>query len=280
MKGLALEVVWGLIIAIFAVLVFLSLVTGTFKTAANWFYCDVYIKVVNFFRGSNTASIPESCRDIIKPDFVRVEVKDTDNKIFSRRLLAYIIACWSDAETRGLYQSHPCYELRILNKVDNVSEENVSSILINEDHCISIENSDYECGAKNQILWSVDGTIVSLTKSNITNAINTVTLPSQIPVTDSMIPDITSTSKLQLKEFIVSDVPNSICSNIPECYMWGYNKSTGYVSFNISNVIYNYTIDSVTSYLERFGMVRSVIENQTIILIEYQGFKDAVEVIG
>ena len=161
MKGLALEVIWGIIIAIFAVAVFLSLMTGTFKKAANWFYCDVHLKIVNFFRGSNAASIPESRRGIIDPGFVRVEIKDTDNEIFSRKLLAYIIACWIDAEAKGLYQSHPCYELRIVNNVDDVREEDVSSILINEDHCISIENSDHGCGAKDQILWNVEGLVIN-----------------------------------------------------------------------------------------------------------------------
>lgn len=161
MKGLALNVVWGLIIAIASVLVFLSLITGTFKNAANWFYCDVYIKVISFFTNSEIASVPDTCRPTIK-DHAKVEtVEDTDNKIFSRKVLAYIIACWGEAEIKGIYESHPCYELRLSGRVENVSEENVTQILIKEDHCKSIENSDYGCGAKNQILWDIDGGIIN-----------------------------------------------------------------------------------------------------------------------
>lgn len=161
MKGLALEVVWGLIIAIAGVLLFLSLVTGTFKTASNWFYCNIYVKVINFFGGYKTASVPEICKQTITGYLKKEVVSDTDNKIFSRKLLAYIIACWNEAEVKGLYKSHPCYELKISGMVENVSEQNVSYILIKEDRCRSIENSDYGCGVKNQILWSVEGGVIN-----------------------------------------------------------------------------------------------------------------------
>jgi hypothetical protein len=76
-------------------------------------------------------------------------------------LLAHIIACWDNAEIKGIYKSHPCYELRLSGHVENVTEGNVTNILIKEDHCKSIENSDYGCGAKNQILWNIDGDIIN-----------------------------------------------------------------------------------------------------------------------
>lgn len=279
MKGLELEVVWGIIIAIACVLLFLSLVTGTFRSAANWVYCDIYIKVLNFFHGSEMASIPDACRNEATYS-EQVVISDTDNRIVSRELLSYIIACWGNAETMGLYESHPCYEVTISNSVNNVSEENVSFILIKEDHCKSIENSDYGCGERNQIIWSVDGQVTSLIGKNVSDAINQFTIPNPIPVDESMIPVVDNIkTKLELKNFIVGDVPDSICRS-KGCSQWEYNKSTGYVSLNISSATYKYNIDSVMSYLEINGLVNSTIRDQKILLIEYQGTKDAVEVLG
>jgi len=160
MKGLALNVIWGLIIAIASMLLFLSLVTGTFTVAANWFYCRVYINILNFFSGQGM-TIPEVCRQLDKGHVKVDSIDDTDNGIFSRKLLAFIIACWNDAEVRAMYETHPCYELRLSGNVNNVYEQNVTDILIKEDHCQSIENSDHGCGAMDQIIWSVEDNIIN-----------------------------------------------------------------------------------------------------------------------
>jgi hypothetical protein len=159
LKGLALNIIFSLVIALVAVILFISLVTGTLQNAAKWFYCDVYFKIVTSFLGQETASIPKMCMPTETPPTV-VEIKDQDNKIVSRELLAYIIECWKETEIKQLYKTHPCYELHLMKEVDSVTEQNVSSILINEDHCKSIENSDYDCGSKNQILWDIDGNII------------------------------------------------------------------------------------------------------------------------
>ncbi len=161
MKGLALSVVWGLVITIASVIFFLMLVTGTFKRAANWFYCDIYLKVIGFFTGREIASIPEMCRNMGRDYSVEVEIKETDNKIVSRRILALIITCWNEAELKGLYETHPCYEVKLPGNIENVSENNISLILNEEDHCKSIENSDYDCGAHDQIIWNVDGGVIN-----------------------------------------------------------------------------------------------------------------------
>lgn len=158
MKGLALNVIWGLIIAISGMLVFLFLVTGTFRSAANWFYCNVYWKVASFFR--EEVSIPEVCKGLRRVYAKLERIDETNNELFSRKLLAYIIACWKDAEMRGIYESHPCYELRLPGGVENVSEEDVTRILLKEDRCTSIENFPV-CGARDQIVWSVEGGLIN-----------------------------------------------------------------------------------------------------------------------
>lgn len=159
MKGLALETIIGLIIAIVGVMVFLILI-GYLKISSNWFYCNIYWKIKSFFLSKETGSIPEVCKGYSTASLKIERINEGDRKIFSRILLSYIIACWKESEIRGLYKSHPCYELHLLKEVDNVDEESVSEILLNEDHCSSIENSDFGCGEKNQIIWLVENNFI------------------------------------------------------------------------------------------------------------------------
>lgn len=161
LKGLALNIIFSLVIALVAVILFISLVTGTLQNASKWFYCDVYFKIVSSFLGQETASIPKMCIPTESTCPSPEEIRDQDNKIVSRELLAYIIKCWKDTEIKQIYKTHCCYELHLINEVDNVTEQNVSSILTNEDHCKSIENSDFDCGSKNQIIWNIDGNIIT-----------------------------------------------------------------------------------------------------------------------
>lgn len=279
MKGLALDVIWALIIAIAGVTLFLALVTGTLKNAANWIYCDIYLRIVGFF--GTGSSIPESCKsnfDLAEKD----KIVESDNKIVSRRLLAYIIKCWIDAEAKGLYKSHPCYEIELTSNVDNVLESNVTDILLNEDHCKSIENSDYGCGAFNQIIWSVDGPIVSLTQDDVAKSINTYTVANPIPVTNAMIPPLGAVkSELQLNGLLSQGIPSSICSSLgAACTSWSYNKSMATVSFIISSSLYNYSIDMVVSNLERNGLINASISSQKMVLIGYDSYRNGVEVLA
>lgn len=296
MKGLELDIIFGIIIAMASVLLFLGLVTGTFKNAGNWLYCNIYMRILNFFSGSESLSIPESCKGIFATSATPVEINDTSNKIFSRKLLAYIISCWNDAEVKGLYESHPCYAVTTSDLVENVSEANVTEILIKENRCKSIENSDYndilnyDCGAKNQILWSVDGGVKPMTTGDISDAINAKTElstgPEKIPVDGSMIPPTDKiTTASQLRGFLTKDAPDSICKSLgSKCSSWKYSKTYDYVDFLIvagdEKKEYVYYINSIMLYLENEGLVKTTISYQKLVLIEYNGDKDAVEVIA
>ena len=371
-KGLALNTVWGLIIAMASVLLFLSLVTGTLRNAVNYVYCKTFVRIINFFAGSEMASIPEMCKPYITTHARVEEIKESDNRIVSRKLLSYIIACWKEAEIKGLYSSHPCYEIKLPGTVDNVTEANISKILIEEDRCMSIENSDYGCGFYNQIIWSVDGKVVWWSPSEISSIVNTHTEPSPIPLDESMVPvakDITikddliaflttelpktvcdsmvtctewfydgvndevvfsidsneyrfnvtkvyeslNTSatekfvdvfnentvptsiplepeivassiwvedKLKLVKAVSGTIPLEVCSYYPECINVEYNETTNTLKFNFTSRIYSCDVDRIISGLEKLGVIRSPINTQKIVLIEYDGAKDAVELIA
>jgi hypothetical protein len=155
MKALALETIVAAIIAMAGMITFLYL-TGFFKNASNWFYCNVFLKIQSLFSGQKI-SVPEACKDYIKEELKIEEIDESDNRIVSRMLLAYIINCWNEAEVKGLNKDHACYEIHLKRSVDNVTEANVTKVLIEEDRCKSIENSDYGCGVQDQILWGVEG---------------------------------------------------------------------------------------------------------------------------
>lgn len=155
MKGLEANLIWTVVLAIVSLVVLISLTTDTFRAAAFRIYCGMYLNVVRFFSGVETSSLPSYCAPYTNPGIELVKINDQDNKIFSRELLSYIITCWKDAEIKGLYETHTCYELRLLKTVQDVTEGDVTNILIKEDGCKSIENSDYGCGAVDQIVWDV-----------------------------------------------------------------------------------------------------------------------------
>jgi hypothetical protein len=159
MKALALETIVAAIIAMAGMITFLYL-TGFFKNASNWFYCNVFLKIQSLF--SKQISVPEACKDYVKEEVKVEEIDESDNRIVSRMILAYIISCWKEAEVKGLNKDHACYEIHLKRSVDDVTEANVTRVLIEEDGCKSIENSrvensDYGCGAQDQILWKVEG---------------------------------------------------------------------------------------------------------------------------
>jgi len=158
MKALALETIVAAIIAMAGMISFLYL-TGFFKNASNWFYCNVFIKIQSLFSGEKI-SVPEVCKEYIKEEVKIEEIDESDNRIVSRMLLAYIISCWNEAEVKGLNKDHSCYEIHLKREVENVTEANVTQVLIEEDRCRSIENSDYGCGVQNQILWMVENGII------------------------------------------------------------------------------------------------------------------------
>jgi hypothetical protein len=287
-KGLALSIVIAMIVAFIGITVFIMFITTDMNSALNTIYCNTFVKIINFIPFVETPGTPEVCHSE-QPPIKTGYISETDNKIFSRILLGYIITCWNDVETLHVEGDRSCYELRISGEIENVTEYNISEILNKENHCIDIENSDYGCGAKNQILWNVEGEILSLNKSTMVTTLNNETKPSPIPITNSMIPVLSKLSKKsELETFLKEEVPNKICSSInltPNlACLYSFNITT--INFNIINTSsmnsqsYNYNIDEVISSLEKKGNIYSPINTQTVLLVKYDSSKDCIMVKG
>jgi len=160
-KGLETSLIWAVILATVSVVVLIALTTDTFQPIAYRIYCDIYLKTVGFFSRTESSSIPTFCKQYANQGVQVVEINDQDKQIVARDLLAYIIACWKDTEINGQYQTHTCYEVHFNKPVEDVSEKDVTQVLIKEDQCKSIENSDYGCGTANQIIWEIGDSVIS-----------------------------------------------------------------------------------------------------------------------
>ncbi|MEM5831901.1 MAG: hypothetical protein QXT38_01135 [Candidatus Aenigmatarchaeota archaeon] len=159
MKALAIETIFLIIIATASAMLFIALV-GFYNPAFKSFFCNFYMGFLGLF--SRQVTVPETCKKMDIPASLKtVEVCESDKIKFSRILLSYIIACWKMAEIRNMSEDSACYEIKLKCKVDDVSEENITYILKREDRCKSIENSDFNCGERNQILWKVGGGIIN-----------------------------------------------------------------------------------------------------------------------
>lgn len=281
MKALALNSIFRLIIAMGSLILLLSLFSTGVKPAGEWIYCNIYFKLTAFFTHS---SPPDFCK--VEKKAETIEIEERDNKKFSRMLLSYIVSCWKSAEIKGLYKDHPCYELLLKSVVDNVTEKNVTDILIIEDNCISIENSDYGCGEENKILWKIETNITDpITQENITDAINSVTRPEKIPIESQWVPEeiktIKNTTFLKnyLKKEFLDKLSEELSNNYPGSNI-GITEENGIVNITINNKEYIYDIEDVLSELEKSGKFLRAINSQSLILIRYNGDRDAVEVIG
>lgn len=174
-----LNLIWVVLLAVVSIVILISLTTNIFQPVAYWLYCDIFLKISSFFSEVNSASMPSYCKQNVVNGGEVVKINSQDNEMFSRDLLSYIISCWKRAEIEESYSTHTCYELRLQKSVDNVTEANVTRVLANEDLCRSIENSDYGCGARNQIIWDIGGGVITnqkiiLIEYNETNVIRVI----------------------------------------------------------------------------------------------------------
>ena len=144
------------IIAIFGVSLLLLFATGSLQDAAKAAYCNAYrgIMVVLPSPEGGTLTLPREC--IVEESMETGVIRDNDTEYVARKIAAYSIACMERANTLNLLDNLTCYELR-LNKPVNVTEYNVTQILIEEGGCSKLENSDYGCGTKDQLIWDVSG---------------------------------------------------------------------------------------------------------------------------
>lgn len=132
MKGLTLNVIVALIIALVGVAVLLSLMSGALPNLARRAYCRAYLGVVSVLPSppSGSPTIPAQCR-ILK---VKEEIIRENNETAAREIAAYSLACWEEVDKFGIQEDRVCYKLTLKGNIE-VNETAIREILREEGGC-------------------------------------------------------------------------------------------------------------------------------------------------
>ena len=166
MKGMALDTIGFMIIALVGVLVLILLVSGSFTDMGRNAFCYFYQKVL-----SKNLDMCEPKENIAK----KIEIEPEDSEDLARYIAAYSILCWEEATKSLKTKDTTCYSLSIEGGpwTPPISEFYLTqNILVREGGCTELENnlaknSDGtvgmfdECGDSDQMNWDVDGNVIS-----------------------------------------------------------------------------------------------------------------------
>ena len=163
MKGMTLETIGFVIIALFGVAILISFISGSLNDLVRSGFCYFYKKL-----GLGDSDVCEPADNI--PEEVIVKPESVEE--FARSLAAYSTVCWKDSTKSLKTKDTNCYRFVIQNHPGNVTEFNVTHILETEGGCDSLENSmvvnetgdvvEYTgyCGVNDNLGWEVYGNVV------------------------------------------------------------------------------------------------------------------------
>ncbi len=162
MKGLAIDTIGFIIIALVGVSLLIIFISGSLTDLTRNVFCYFYQDIL-----SRSSDI---CKQETIPE--EIELRPESIEDLSRHLAAYSILCWEDATKSLKTKDTNCYSIRIKIHPGNVSEFNVTYILETENGCNKLENSKIinetgmevnypgDCGENDQLKWNIDGNII------------------------------------------------------------------------------------------------------------------------
>jgi len=178
MKGLSFNILVDVIIALFAITMFIYI----FKTITPGFYGQALCRI---YQAVQAVPLP----DFMKPSISecslsyttqKVTIEERDADVIADVLLEkYILPCWLEkAGCKRVNETNPfpcevgdtfsCYELMIRKVEGSVTEEKISSMMKYRGYCDNLPNNflDYEkkkdeCGDLNKIFWNVEGGVIN-----------------------------------------------------------------------------------------------------------------------
>ncbi|OGI15079.1 hypothetical protein A3K63_03800 [Candidatus Micrarchaeota archaeon RBG_16_49_10] len=133
MKGLALESIAYMILALVSIALIIMIVTGRLGPAAKSAYC-------NFLKGLKSllplpahmrTSMPAYCTQEVA-GIEPVVINSRDSAAISRDLAAYIAACWAKTGKVNMGKDFLCYEVTIKYVDSQVTEDSVLQVLVDE----------------------------------------------------------------------------------------------------------------------------------------------------
>jgi hypothetical protein len=174
MKGISFKVIVDIIIAIFAIIVFVFILKSIVPGFYGQSLCRIYevvqsIPLPDFLK----PSISE-CSTVYKTE--KVTIEESDAGVIADRLLEkYILTCWKEKAgcTREtgtnpfpckVGVTFSCYDITIRSIVGSITEQQINNMMKSRGYCDTLPNNvlDYEktndnCGDLNKIYWSVEG---------------------------------------------------------------------------------------------------------------------------
>lgn len=157
MKGNAFKYISELIIALFAVAIFLVIIQSMSPGVKGNSYCKI---------GNAISSLPVP--DSLKPslDGCTFEVESgrvtIEAPLDERTLSEYVLSCWDEGEHGISGQTYTCYEIFARNVSRTIDEISFTDYLTQQDLCGTLPNNyledlgiAYSCGETNNLFWRI-----------------------------------------------------------------------------------------------------------------------------
>jgi len=178
MKGISFKILADVIIAIFAIMVFILI----FKTVTPGFYGQALCRI---YEAVQAVPLPEFLRPSISECSIsyrteKITIEESDAAVIAEALLEkYILPCWKEkAGCTRENETNPfpckagatfsCYELMIRRMSNFVDERLINNLMKLHGYCNILPNNflDYEkqsddCGDLNKIYWNVEGGVIN-----------------------------------------------------------------------------------------------------------------------
>lgn len=162
MKGLELETIVGVIIALISVTLLIIFASGPLSDLGKGVYCFFYENILHETR--------RECNTVgIIGEFIKINATIKDE--LARNIAAYSILCYNKAKFESKLKTIPCYTLEIEKEImEAVGEIDVAEIMKKENGCELLENSivkdnygvekSFNCGNEDNLIWNVSGNVI------------------------------------------------------------------------------------------------------------------------
>src|SRR3989338_7945191 len=160
MKGIALEAVVIMIIAIVSLTLLLTFFLDPFRQMLTDTYCffnDNVFRAMGATLGGDVCNSPVSCRG------ERVVLESNDKQYVQSQIAAHTLLCWRQ-KLPSCGDASVCYQMILKKQLqDPITEEDLTQYLSTQGACGVIENSrvyditgtekQFDCGDEDLILW-------------------------------------------------------------------------------------------------------------------------------